>query len=90
MDSGNGHLAAMYGINVVSIWGVTHPYFGFYPFNQDLESALLADRRKYPKIPTSVYGNKYPKGYEKAIETISPKDIITKVDSILQKSPTLM
>ena len=32
MDSGNGHLAAMFGIPVVSLWGVTHPYAGFVPF----------------------------------------------------------
>ncbi|HBC05033.1 MAG TPA: ADP-heptose--LPS heptosyltransferase RfaF, partial [Aequorivita sp.] len=31
MDSGNGHLAAMYGVPVVTLWGVTHPYAGFVP-----------------------------------------------------------
>ena len=35
MDSGNGHLAAMYGIPVITLWGITHPYAGFYPFGQD-------------------------------------------------------
>ena len=34
MDSANGHLAAMYGVKVLTIWGVTHPYAGFSPFNQ--------------------------------------------------------
>ncbi len=71
----------------MSIWGVTHPYFGFYPFNQEMDNALLSDREKYPRIPTSVYGNKYPEGYEKAIETISTQDIINKVESILKKAP---
>ena len=32
MDSGNGHLAANYGVPVVSVWGVTHPCLGFAPF----------------------------------------------------------
>ena len=35
MDSANGHLAAMYGIKVITIWGVTHPYAGFLPFHQN-------------------------------------------------------
>ncbi|MCB0461635.1 MAG: glycosyltransferase family 9 protein [Flavobacteriaceae bacterium] len=83
MDSGNAHLAAMLGIKTITIWGVTHPYAGFAPFNQPVENCLLADRTQYPKIPTSVYGNKYPKGYENAIASISPKEIIAKVKSYL-------
>ena len=70
MDSGNGHLAAMYGIPLITLWGVTHPYAGFYPFEQDTDNALLSDREKYPLIPTSIYGNKLPQGYEKTMETI--------------------
>ena len=76
MDSGNAHMAAMMGINVVTLWGVTHPYAGFRPYNQPIDNCLMADREKFPKVPTSVYGDKYPKGYEKAIWTISEQDII--------------
>ena len=83
MDSGNGHLSAMYGVPTITLWGVTHPYAGFYPYGQPMENALLADRTKYPLIPTSVYGKKYPKGYEKAIETISVEMILEKVEQIL-------
>lgn len=83
MDSGNGHIAAMLGIKVISVWGVTHPFAGFLPFNQSKSSCLLADRTKFPKIPTSVYGNKHPKDYETAIETISPNDIVSKIKSLL-------
>ncbi len=83
MDSGNGHLAAMYGIPVISLWGVTHPYAGFYPFGQDANNSLLADREKFPLIPTSVYGNKMPEGYEKAMETILPRDVVKKIEAIL-------
>ncbi|HUH47726.1 MAG TPA: glycosyltransferase family 9 protein, partial [Arenibacter sp.] len=42
MDSGNGHLAAMFGIPTITLWGVTHPYAGFYPFGQPMANALLA------------------------------------------------
>jgi ADP-heptose:LPS heptosyltransferase len=83
MDSGNAHLAAMLGVKVVTVWGVTHPFAGFAPFNQSIDSSLLADRTKFPKIPTSVYGKTYPKGYENAIASISPEEIITKVKSYL-------
>ena len=76
MDSGNGHLAAMFGIPVITLWGVTHPFAGFVPFNQPIENQLTADREQYPLIPTSIYGNKFPEGYEDAIKTISPKTVL--------------
>ncbi len=84
MDSGNAHLAAMYGIPVVTLWGITHPYAGFYPFGQDAENALLADRSQFPFIPTSVYGNKAPAGYQKAIASIKPKAIVAKLETVLE------
>lgn len=83
MDSANGHLAAMYGIPTLTLWGVTHPYAGFYPFGQDVKNALLADRTRFPLIPTSIYGNKIPAGYENVMETISPKDVVGKISEIL-------
>ncbi|GLU43196.1 heptosyltransferase [Muricauda sp. NBRC 101325] len=84
MDSGNAHLAANYGIPVITLWGVTHPFAGFYPFGQPIENALFADREKYPLIPTSVYGNKVPKGYENAMKTIDFKLVEDKLLSILE------
>ena len=83
MDSGNAHLAAMLGIKVVTVWGVTHPYAGFMPFNHSIDSCVLPDRNKFPKIPTSVYGNNYPKDHEQAIASILPQEIIAKVKSTL-------
>ncbi len=88
MDSGNAHIAAMLGIEVITLWGVTHPYAGFYPFNQIPENALLANREQFPLIPTSIYGNKFPDGYEEAINSITPQQIVSKANSILQKSLT--
>jgi len=83
MDSGNGHLAAIFGIPVVSLWGLTHPFAGFAPLAQPMENNLMADREKYPLIPTSIYGNKFPEKYEAAIETISPKSVVDKILEIL-------
>ena len=83
MDSGNGHLAAMLGVKVMTIWNVTHPYAGFAPFGQLDTLQMLPDRSKYPLIPTSIYGNKYPEGYEVAAGTILPKNVIKQIESIL-------
>ncbi|MGO3184427.1 MAG: glycosyltransferase family 9 protein [Aequorivita sp.] len=83
MDSGNGHMAAMLGIPVITLWGVTHPYAGFAPFNQPESNQLLADREKYPLIPTSVYGNKFPKGYDEAMKTITPETVVSKIKEVL-------
>lgn len=84
MDSGNSHLAANYGIPVVTLWGVTHPFAGFYPFGQSTELALLADRERYPLIPTSVYGNKLPEGYKNVMETIAPQLVVDRIITLLE------
>jgi ADP-heptose:LPS heptosyltransferase len=83
MDSGNAHIAAMLGVKVVTIWGVTHPNAGFAPFNQPADYALLPDRKKFPLIPTSVFGNKYPDAYKNVAGTINPKRVIEKIKSII-------
>lgn len=80
MDSGNAHLAAMLGKKVITIWGVTHPFAGFSAFNQPEDYTLLADREQFPLIPTSVYGNKHPEGYENAAGSISVERILAKVN----------
>ena len=83
MDSANGHLAAMYGVKVLTIWGVTHPYAGFAPFNQSSKYSILIDKNRYPKIPTSIYGNKSPEEYKQAINSITPEEIIKKIKEII-------
>jgi len=83
MDSANAHLAATLGKKVITIWGVTHPFSGFAPLNQPEDYALLTDRTKYTKIPTSIYGNKYPENYKEASRSISSKTIVDKIESII-------
>jgi ADP-heptose:LPS heptosyltransferase len=84
MDSGNAHIAAMLGVKVISLWGATHPYAGFAPFNQPLKNSLVADRNLFPKLPTSVYGNKIVPGYEDAMRTILPESVVRSVRSQLE------
>ena len=76
MDSANGHLAALYGVPVVTVWGATHPYTGFAPFNQPEKNQILPDLKKFPQLPSSVYGNKTFKGFEKVWESIPPEKIV--------------
>jgi len=83
MDSGNAHLASIFGIPTITLWGVTHPYAGFYPFRQSMDNAILADRKEFPLIPTSVYGNKFPEGYENVMNTITTDSILKKIDNLL-------
>jgi ADP-heptose:LPS heptosyltransferase len=84
MDSGNGHLAAMYGVPVITVWGITHPYAGFAPFLQPEENSITADREEFPWIPTSVYGNKVPAGYEGVMRTIPPRRIYDRILQVLK------
>jgi len=55
MDSANMHLASLFGVPVVSVWGATHPFAGFYGWGQKKENAVQIDL--YCR-PCSVFGNK--------------------------------
>ena len=83
MDSANGHLAANFGVEVCTIWGLTHPYAGFGPVGQDERHWVLPDLDRFPLIPTSIYGNKVPDGYEKVMSTMSPESIYARVKTLL-------
>ena len=80
MDSGNGHIAAIFGVKTITLWGATHPYLGFSPFHQPEENSLVSDRNLYPKLPTSIYGNKKVEGYENAMRTILPESVVEKIN----------
>jgi ADP-heptose:LPS heptosyltransferase len=86
MDSSNAHIAAMLGVKVITLWGATHPYAGFLPFNQPIDSAIVSDRTQYPLLPTSVYGNKLVEGYEDAMRTILPEKVIKKINTTLEST----
>ena len=83
MDSGNAHIAAMLGVKVITLWGATHPYAGFKPFNQPDDFCLTSDRSQFPLLPTSIYGNKMVEGYEEVMRTILPTQVIEKINSNL-------
>ncbi len=55
MDSGNMHLASLTKTKIISIWGATHPFLGFAPFNKP---NTLFIQKKLKCRPCSVFGNK--------------------------------
>ncbi len=83
MDSANGHIASIYNVPVITIWGLTHPYAGFSTFNSELKNQFCVDREKFPLIPNSIYGNKMIKGYENAMRTISIEEVLQRINEII-------
>jgi ADP-heptose:LPS heptosyltransferase len=82
MDSANMHLATLYGVPVISIWGGTHPYLGFYGWGQLMDNAIQLD---LPCRPSSVFGNKKcpVHGDKGCMEGITPEVVVNKVNSLL-------
>jgi len=74
MDSSNMHLAALSGIPTISIWGGTHPAFGFYAIGQPMEYHLQIPASALKCRPCSVFGNQpciYPS--PRCMEMVSPQ-----------------
>jgi ADP-heptose:LPS heptosyltransferase len=83
MDSANMHLASLYSVPVVSIWGATHPYAGFYGFRQNPENIIQADL--YCR-PCSVFGNKKCfRGDWACMQMIDPQIIVEKTEKLLDQ-----
>ena len=77
MDSSALHMSSLVGVPVVSVWGATHPFAGFYGFGQDPQRAVQID---LPCRPCSVYGNKPCLwGDYRCMTQIPPERIVEKV-----------
>jgi len=83
MDSANGHLAANYGVPVITIWGATAPSCGFSVLAQPDENQFLPDPEKYPFLPSSIFGKRTFKGYESAMASIDPQVILERVNQLM-------
>jgi len=79
MDSANMHIASLVGTRVLSLWGATHPYAGFYGWGQTPDDAFFPDADRYPLLPCSIYGNKVYNGYEDCMRSIEPSDIVDRI-----------
>lgn len=78
MDSANMHLASLFGIPVVSVWGATHPFAGFMGFGQSIDNAVQINDLNCR--PCSVFGNKPCfRGDHACMEWLPPEAIIQKI-----------
>ena len=77
MDSANMHLASLFGVPVISVWGATHPFAGFYGWNQPADNAVQIGL--YCR-PCSVFGNKpcYRKDHA-CMEQLPEEKIVEKI-----------
>jgi ADP-heptose:LPS heptosyltransferase len=81
MDSANMHLASLFNIPVVSIWGATHPFAGFTGWGQNEESIVSID---LACRPCSVFGNQPCFRGDHACMNQLPKfNIVSKVHQLL-------
>ncbi|MBR1766570.1 MAG: glycosyltransferase family 9 protein [Bacteroidales bacterium] len=81
MDSANMHFSSAVHTPVVSIWGATHPDFGFYGYAQDSADALCAN---LPCQPCSAFGQKPCRyGDYRCLRAITPDMVFQKIKSIV-------
>lgn len=81
MDSANMHFASVLGVQVVSIWGATHPGFGFYPQGQDPDNALCANLECQP---CSAFGQKPCRyGDYRCLRAITPEMVVKKIETLI-------
>jgi ADP-heptose:LPS heptosyltransferase len=87
MDSANMHLASLVNVPVVSVWGGTHPYAGFYGWQQDPLNAVQVDL--YCR-PCSVFGKRtcYRKDWA-CLHSINPVSVYDKIVQQLYRSTTV-
>ncbi|MFN5423449.1 MAG: glycosyltransferase family 9 protein [bacterium] len=82
MDSANMHLASLVNVPVVSIWGPTHPFSGFYGLHQNPLNAVQVNDLSCR--PCSVFGSKPCwRGDHACMQQITPSMVIEKVESML-------
>ena len=85
MDSGNMHLASLVATPVVSVWGATHPYAGFYGYGQHPDN--IVEERQLSCRPCSVFGNKPCFwGDYACLERIAPEKIVEQINHVLSIS----
>jgi len=84
MDSANMHFASLVSTKVISIWGATHPYAGFYGYKQNPENAIQLDM---PCRPCSIYGNKKcHRGDWACMDQLEPEIIVKKIKETLESN----
>lgn len=81
MDSANMHFASFVQTPVISIWGATHPYAGFYGWGQNPDYAI---QTSLDCRPCSIFGDKEcSRGDYACMNSIEPETILKKIYEII-------
>ena len=83
MDSANGHIASLFGVKVLTVWGATHPFSGYGPLMQPKKNSITPSLKTFPNLPVTIYGADCPEKYSDAINTIKPEKIAKKINEII-------
>ena len=86
MDSGNMHLAALNGVPVLSIWGATHFYSGFGPYQQSADNILEINPVDLTCRPCSIFGDKPCfRGDLACLKMITPEMVFARFEFLIIK-----
>jgi len=80
MDSSNMHLAAMLGVNTLSIWGATHPWAGFSAWGMPEDNQIQIPVADLTCRPCTVYGKgECRRGDIACLNWLTPEKVLAKV-----------
>ena len=83
MDSANMHFATLCGTPVLSLWGGTHPGFGFYPIDPKAE-ILEIPTSELTCRPCSLFGQSTcPKGHFDCMYKITPNSVFERIKNYI-------
>jgi ADP-heptose:LPS heptosyltransferase len=83
MDSVSMQMSSLVGTSVVSVWGGTHPYAGFYGLGQDPANAVQIPLECRPCSVNGIAMCKY--GDYRCLREITPEMIVEKVWKVYEK-----
>lgn len=85
MDSANMHMASLFGIRTISIWGATHYFAGFLGIGQKPEDIIEVSVDELNCRPCSVFGNKPCfRGDYACLNSIESNRIVDKINAVLK------
>lgn len=84
MDSSSMHMGSLLGMDVISVWGATHPYAGFLGLGQSPDNVVQIEELECR--PCSVYGNKpCYRGDYACLNKIKAEDIFSKIKGYMER-----
>ncbi len=83
-DTGLKHIGATLDVNIVAIYGSTHPILGYTPYYNDDNKAIIIQNNDLKCRPCTKQGNNAcPKGHFKCMKELNSATIIDKIHSFI-------